>query len=511
MLLHSVFLNRTLIVRDFQASSSLSASHERWPGGQSVLLLLSAMVLTAMAGGMAWGIRGQYGHEVGAMIFGILVGFTLVMIFIPHASALRAARAVALFTLAIGFGGSMSYGETVGLTQDAGVHGNVADPHWNAGAFRWGMLGLAVKGGLWIGFGGAFLGLGMGDKKYRPREMLWIGLGMMLLFVLGRWALNSPFDPDLKVLPTIYFSDHWQWEPEENVNPRPEIWGGILFAFVGLMFYLIAVKRDRLAQNLAFWGSVGGLGFPIGQSLQSAHAWDSVAFRDSFFWQYGANSWNMMEVTFGTVAGFCLGLGVWLNRKRISQREPADEVSLSIASEIWLGGIYLYLLGMGWYFSDSIFIIFLYHGLLMGIIPMVAVTGGRYWPFLYIFPIVAMPIAVNTFLALCRASEFVPKSIGLITVVTLPLLLLILVAQYFGKQSSKGIGARPFTSIGLALTSAVYFWLNFAFFSFPWHWWNDWKGWAGQTHSGAIYVICWLTLTIAACVFSRKPRFNQEA
>ena len=28
------------------------------------------MLATAMAGGMGWGIRGQYGHETGAMIAG---------------------------------------------------------------------------------------------------------------------------------------------------------------------------------------------------------------------------------------------------------------------------------------------------------------------------------------------------------------------------------------------------------------------------------------------------------
>lgn len=38
----------------------------RWP----------AVLFPALAGGMGWGIRGQYGHETGAMIAGLLVSLT---------------------------------------------------------------------------------------------------------------------------------------------------------------------------------------------------------------------------------------------------------------------------------------------------------------------------------------------------------------------------------------------------------------------------------------------------
>ncbi len=461
-----------------------------------------AVVLCALAGGMAWGIRGQFGHELGAMMFGILVGFTVVVLYMPNANVLQAARVVALFTVAIGFGGSMSYGETVGLTHDTGVHGNYSDPHWNFEAFRWGMIGLAVKGGLWIGFGGVFLGLGLGGKRYRPVEMLAIGIGMLLLVFLGEWVLNSPFDPENRILPRIYFSDHWQWEADENVKPRPENWGGMLFAFVGLLAYVQFAKSDRLARNLGLWGVVGGLGFPIGQSLQSANAWDSLTFSRLSYWQYGHNSWNMMEVTFGTIAGLVLGGAVWLNRRHIRLWTKSEDVSLSAGCELSLLAAYMYFLCIGWYFGNTYFGQFHAYGHLMGIIPLVGIIGGRYWPFLYSLPIVAMPIAVKTFRNVSIRSDRIDMGIGWLLIVTIPLLVLTMVAIYFAKRSQRDATARSFGSIGLLLTSATYFWLNFTFYyPFPWEWWTDTAGLAGQKNTGGIYVISWVVLSSAATIF----------
>ena len=54
-------------------------------GFTGIPLLLAAVVLTAMAAGTGWGIRGQYGHETGAMIAGTLAALTLVLLFIPNA------------------------------------------------------------------------------------------------------------------------------------------------------------------------------------------------------------------------------------------------------------------------------------------------------------------------------------------------------------------------------------------------------------------------------------------
>ncbi len=67
---------------------------------------LVGMLLGAAAGALGWGIRGQYGHEDGAMIAGTLVGFTLVLLDGAEGTSRHATRATALGTVGVSFGGS---------------------------------------------------------------------------------------------------------------------------------------------------------------------------------------------------------------------------------------------------------------------------------------------------------------------------------------------------------------------------------------------------------------------
>lgn len=206
---------------------------------------LTVIVLTAMAAGLGWGIRGQYGHETGAMIAGALASLTLVLFFAGGGSSLAAARAAAMATVGVGIGGTMTYGQTVGLTHDTNLVGN-----WEA--WRWGMLGLFIKGGIWISFFGAFLGMGLSGKRYRPLEMLLLIGALTGLVYLGLWLINSPYDPANKILPKIYFSDSWYFEPDDpNLKPRREVWGGLLAALIGLLAYAGIVRRDHLVVRLA--------------------------------------------------------------------------------------------------------------------------------------------------------------------------------------------------------------------------------------------------------------------
>ena len=281
-----------------------------------------AIVLPALAGGMGWGIRGQYGHETGAMIAGVLVGATISLLFLQHRDSLTAARVIALTAIGISFGGSMTYGQTVGLTHNSEVIGNWA-------ALRWGLWGLFLKGGIWIGLAGGFLGLGLSRVRYRSYEPCCVLLAMIGLQLVGVHSLNAPFQLPVSqtasidngvstdgggnqvaveaTLPRIYFSEQRFWYPEKSeIKPRRERWGGLLLAWIGFVAYTGLVRRDQLTRNLAVVGFIaGGIGFSTGQCVQAFHAWNPELFRQGPFGSIEPymNWWNMMETTFGLILG----------------------------------------------------------------------------------------------------------------------------------------------------------------------------------------------------------------
>jgi len=460
--------------------------------------LVVTALLAGMAGAMGWGIRGQFGHETGAMVPGVLVAMVLVFLSSPHASSLRAARAVALTALAFAFGGSMTYGQTVGLTHDHELIGN-----WPA--FRWGMLGLFVKGGIWIGFAGAFLGIGLSRKKYSALEILTVMATMVGCYYLGRYLLNEPFhpfDPEKRELPPIYFSDHWDWEPDKaDMRPRPESWGGLLLALTVLFVYVAGFKKDRLARNMTLVGVLsGGLGFTIGQSVQAAHQWGAEWTRYPIIARVG-NWWNMMETTFGFVLGFGLGVGVWLNRHLIAKNETDGPVEPSLTPPMeWVLAI-LYaaaLIRMGFVFENP--------ELALGALPLAFIVGGRYFPYLQALPLLCLPIAAKTLIH--RTHNRDPSSELLIGMqaqavyLVLPMAVMLVAAIFFARRSLRATPGPSFARWGLLLSAWTYYGLNHAFWGF-----RKLEQWSGP---GWIFAVCLFFLTLAALVLHRRPDSGQE-
>jgi hypothetical protein len=443
------------------------------------------MLLGAAAGGMAWGIRGQYGHETGAMIAGLLVSLVLCLVLVPNGHSPTLIRTVAWTTVAMGFGGSMTYGQTIGLTQNPSLVGNTH-------ALLWGLLGLGIKGALWIGFAGTFLGMGLGGIRYRLRELIPAYAALLALCALGIWALNEPHDPARQLLPRIYFSADWRWEPGAILKPRREVWGGFLFALVGLLLWVGIVQRDGLAWRIGLWGCLGGaIGFPLGQCLQSSHAWHPDLFRTGPLAQVEPliNWWNFMETIFGAVMGAALAFGLWNSRDRI---RPASESTpeLSPATESALLIVHLGLLiaveflSVGW--VDTVYDF----GLMLGLIPVLAIAGGRYWPWLLAFPITALPIAGKTFRNLVMENGRMGEVPGALLYVVAPVGLALALAWRWGKlpEGSAAQWLRP----ALTFTTLLYFLLNYAFFDFPW----PWAGWTSRTPNSLVYIGCVLLLLL---------------
>lgn len=457
------------------------------------------VLAAAAAGGMAWGIRGQYGHETGAMIAGVLVSLVLVIRLAPSAALMPAARAVALGTIAMGFGGSMTYGQTLGLTQNAPVIGNVS-------ALGWGLLGVAVKGGLWIGFAGLFLGLGMGNRRFGWLEMACLAVALAGLFFLGVWLLNGPFDPANRQLPSIYFSADWRWEPDnENLKPRPEVWGGMLLALLGGWTWVGLVRGERLARNLAVWGVLGGaLGFPSGQCLQAGHAWHPEWFANGPMAALDPymNWWNWMETTFGAVMAAVLAVGLIRNRKLIGlpkagtpEPMPAASVDLPLPAELLFLAVHVGLLVLCEMVELPPFNRFYDHGLVAGVLPLVAVAGGRASPFLMMLPITLLPISVKTVTMLTTGDPPLTTNVVWPVCGVMPMAIAAWMAGWMMPLSREGRAAARPLAVTLLLTSLTYYLLNLAVFRFPW----PWLDWTGRTPNAlaftlAVVVVLWVAV-----------------
>ena len=469
--------------------------------------LSRALLLTAMAGGMGWGIRGQYGHETGAMIAGVLVSTVLVMLFASRFSTLEAARAIAWTTIAISFGGCMTYGQTVGLTHDLPLIGHTQ-------ALRWGLLGLFLKGGIWIGFGGVALGMALGGKTYRPGELALLLGAMILLMFIGIRLLNHPFDPENHLLPKLYFSDHWVWEPDQELKPRAEKWGGLLLALLGMWAYAGLHRQDGLAARMGLWGVLaGGLGFSGGQSLQAFHAWHPEWFQEGFLARLDThlNWWNIMETSFGLIFGALLAAGLWLNRQRIAQpaathNEPYPSRSL----ELVLLGLYLLVLA-SWSFQDFATLdSFADLAITMGMIPFIAVAAGRCWPLWICLPVTLLPIAGKTIKHMVYDQKLMEWGLGWALLGIIPMALALLLSFYWAETRRLEANGLSFCRGLLVVNSLTYYLLNFAFFHFPKPLlypgdWMSMERWTSRSPNHIVFTLCLLGL-IGGALLARSEK-----
>jgi len=269
------------------------------------------VLMLFIAGSYGWAVRGTtLGKETGAMLPGALLGILCAWF---SGSALLwenfwifcAAGALGMFV-----GGTETYGETIGL-----VTGAKPPPEPVRG-----YMGLALKGLLWFGIAGAFLGLAftaVTGSVYTVRDFIWLFAPMPFLWALGVAAFNRPHRPKEGKLPKIYFS-----------KTRVEVWGGMAAMLLSLLVFLL-VKGDRFALFLCAGGAIGGaIGWALGIWLfqLSLYPLRNGKYLFGTLRTKGMiDGWKIMENTLGAVGFLGIGAGFVLGYPLLQERIAALE------------------------------------------------------------------------------------------------------------------------------------------------------------------------------------------
>jgi hypothetical protein len=241
---------------------------------------LMYILFPALAMLLGWGLRGHIGGgPFGAMIPGAMVALCISLLLkLPVA----ATSVLLVFGVsAIGLGGEMTYGQTLGLLHDPDT-------------VLWGTVGTTLKGAMWGLTGGAILALGFVFKGTHKKTVIIAFLLLILGVFVGFKLINDPM--------LLYFSD--------PVKPRPESWAALLFGAIFLLAYLkikIPASEFKLIFRYAILGMIGGgLGFGLGSlwMVLGSHL-PEVVYSD---W------WKAMEFSFGFLFGAFLGYATWLSR-----------------------------------------------------------------------------------------------------------------------------------------------------------------------------------------------------
>ena len=222
------------------------------------------------AGAFGWGVRGIFGHELGAAIPGVLIAGTLALLSGHRIFRNRLWLVAALGALAFSLGGAMSYGRIIGYTR-----------HVQFATVLYGFFGLLLVGALWGWIGGAFVGLGL------AREL---DTGRGLVAVVSMAAGGALGYLVLVVLLDLHLSP-----------PRSDMWAANLGAAVALALLLRSWKVPAATAGAVF-GALGfGVGFVAGDFLQTLGNLTGLAY----------DWWKVMEETMGFVGGAALAWGIW--------------------------------------------------------------------------------------------------------------------------------------------------------------------------------------------------------
>ncbi len=263
---------------------------------------IARSVFVALAVGLGWGIRGDFGHVVGAMFPGACLGLGLAYVSGQRSLFLWMPVIAALSAFGIGVGGTMSYGILHGYAQ--------ADTPIN---YSYGFLTLFLQGSAWGTFGGALIGLVLERKPLTTGQWL----GWLASIFLGGFATA------FVVVKVLGF----------DINP-PRNNSSIAFmgAAIAQIIWLAANGKTTGLRG-AVLGYVGfGLGMSAGRLL------GNIANVAQEPWGFTINHWNVMETSCGMIGGFIYTFGM-VDRAYPEPREQQGLPWASVAGIVYVLGL----------------------------------------------------------------------------------------------------------------------------------------------------------------------------
>lgn len=167
-------------------------------------LRLRAILLIALSLSIGWGIRGNFGHEYGAMIAGALSAIAACLLSGREDWRSRVAYFGMFGALGWAFGGSISYMQVIAYTHSGHLPSQV-----------FGFIGLFIIGFLWAGMGGAGTALPAVLEQRRLTDLIkpicwvfagWLLMGAALFLIMEQFKANMDFRHED---PLYWFDSDW--------------------------------------------------------------------------------------------------------------------------------------------------------------------------------------------------------------------------------------------------------------------------------------------------------------
>jgi hypothetical protein len=293
------------------------------------------VLLTALALSVGWGIRGNFGHEFGAMIPGALAAMAIVLLSGREDWWRRVAYFAMFGALGWSFGGSISYMQVVAYTHSG-----------HSASVLYGFACLFVIGFLWAALGGAgtalpafldwdqltelfapiaavFVGWALLELWIEPwlaQEMAtrgmalnwydtdWTGALMAIVAVLALVAFRRRLDRGSALV--LHLAIGW-WASFlvlvvllgiRMTPPRGDNWAGVLGMFAGLMVYCARFDLKGVALVSLVTGFIGGIGFAAASMLKLVEVTSG----------YDTNWHSILEQTTGLFNGIAVAVAMGL-------------------------------------------------------------------------------------------------------------------------------------------------------------------------------------------------------